>query len=86
MKTEFELLTDEQLLEEIKRQWYDKGMWDHEKFQQYGYHPWSIADDYFSGDVEEHIEALEREYTSRGFELPKRNEYVAQFLPDESEE
>jgi hypothetical protein len=79
-------LTDEQLLEEIKRRWYDKGAWDYEKLQQYGSRHMSVADDYFSSDVEEHIDELEREYKSRGLELPDRWEYVNQFMPDPDEE
>jgi hypothetical protein len=80
---EFQHLTDEQLLEEIKRQRYDKGTWDYEMLGKYGSSQLSLADDYFSSDVEEHIYRLEQEYKSRGFELPDRWEYVAQFRPDD---
>lgn len=84
MKTELQILTDEQLLEEIKRQWYEKGAWDRELQQKYKtMDRLSLHDEYFSSDVEQHIDALEREYKSRGFELPDRWAYVAQFMPDE---
>lgn len=79
MKTELQLLTDEQLLEEIKRQWYHKGQWDYELNQMDEEEAFSPANDYMGSDIEQHIEALEREYKSRGFELPDRYEYVAQF-------
>ncbi len=86
MKTEFSLLTDEQLLDGIKRQWYDKGLWDYELNQLPEEQAFSPANDYMGSDIEQHIEALEREYKSRGLELPNRYEYVGEFMPDETEE
>lgn len=81
MKTELQLLTDEQLLTEIKRQWYEIGRIEYEH-SQYGEEP-TTANDYMTSDIEEHIERLEKEYKGRGFELPNRAVYVAQFTPDE---
>lgn len=85
-RTELELLTDVQLLEEIKRQWYEKGAWDRELMQLPENEAFTPANDYMSSDIEQHIEALEKEYKSRGFELPNRYEYIAQFMPDEEEQ
>jgi hypothetical protein len=85
MKTELQHLTDVQLLEEIKRQWYEKSAWDYELNQMDEAEAFSPANDYLSSDIEQHIERLEREYTSRGLELPDRWAYVAQFESDEEE-
>lgn len=84
MKTELELLTDKQLLTEIKRQWYEIASieWDASEHDE----KLSIADDYMMSDIEEHIDTLEKEYKSRGLELPDRGEYVAQFTPDDESE
>ena len=83
MKTELQLLTDEQLLVEIKRQWYEIAAIEYEVIQEGN--GWSPADDYMTSDIEQHIESLEREYKSRGLELPDRWAYVTQFEPDEAE-
>ena len=83
MKTELQLLTDEQLLTEIKRQWYEIGLLEFEALVEH--EEWTVATDYMASDIEQHIERLEKEYKSRGFELPNRAEYVAQFEPDEDE-
>lgn len=83
MKTELQLLTDEQLLDEIKRQWTEKDQWDYELNQLPEEEAFTPANDYMGSDIEQHIEALEKEYKSRGFELPDRYEYIAQFMPDE---
>lgn len=71
-----QLLTDEQLLNEIKRQWYEKGLFDYENEQEENSSP---AVDYMGDDIEQHINDLEREYMSRGLVLPNRWEYVAEF-------
>ena len=46
MKTELQHLTDEQLLEEIKRQWYEKGHWDYELNQLPEEEAFTPANDY----------------------------------------
>lgn len=84
MKTELQLLTDEQLLTEIKRQWYEIGRIEYEHWQD-GKEP-TVAYDYMTSDIEQHIETLEREYKGRGLELPNRAEYVAGFMPDEGDD
>jgi len=77
-KVEFQLLTDEQLLKEIKRQWYEKDTWDYELNQLPEKEAFSPANDYMGSGMEQHIEALEKEYKSRGLELPDRYD-VAQY-------
>lgn len=86
MKTELQLLTDEQLLEEIKCQWYNKELFDYELNQLPEEQAFTPANDYMDSDIEQHIEALEREYKSRGLELPDRYEYVGEFMPDDADE
>lgn len=81
MKTELQLLTDEQLLKEIKLKWYEKGAWDYELSLMDEQEAFSPANDYMGSDIEQHIEWLEKEYKSRGLELPDRWEYVARFMP-----
>jgi hypothetical protein len=78
-KIELDHLTNEQLIEEIKRQWVDKAQDDYDR-QAHG-EATGPAYDYMSSDIEQHIEWLVAEAKSRGLELPERYAYVAQFLP-----
>lgn len=69
-----DFLTDEQLLEEIKRQWDEKRRFDYELMQMDEKEFSSPANDYLGSDIEEHIAKLEQEYIKRGRELPSRDE------------
>lgn len=77
-------LSDEELLIEIKRQWYELGLFEYQRSQEEGEE--SLHWDYMSMDIEEHIDKLEQEYKDRGLELPDRDEYIAQFMPDDEED
>lgn len=85
MRTELEFLTNEQLLAEIKRLWYEKGQWDYEWSLLDKEEAFTPANDYMSDDMEQHIDRLENEYKTRGLELPDREEYVAQFMPTDED-
>lgn len=83
---EFNEMTDTELLEEIKRQWYEKDLFDYELRQMDEREAFSPANDYLGSDIEEHISKLELEYKSRGLELPDRWEYVNQFSGSDDDE
>lgn len=75
-------LTDHELLEEIKRQWYEADAFEWERMNEMDESKaFSPASDYLSMQIEEHISDLETEYKNRGLELPDREEYVSQFRP-----
>lgn len=77
-RTGVQFLTDEQLLAEIKRQWYDFGLHEWE-IEQEGGEGMSLHDEYLLSDWGEEINRLECEYLSRGLVLPDRWQYVSQF-------
>ena len=84
---EFSNLTDVQLIEEIKRQWYEAGQFEYERmYQMDEAEAFSAANDYLSMDIEEHIDSLETEAKRRGLTLPNREEYAAQFMPNDEGE
>lgn len=82
MKYELQLLSETQLLKEIQKLWYYIGQIEYEHNQEN--EEYSISDDYMMSDIEHRIEALEKEYTGRGFKLPNRAEFVAQFDDNEA--
>lgn len=79
-------MTDEELLQAIKKAWYEISAYEYEIAQEGDYY--TVADEYMLSDQEEWLERLEKAYKARGLVLPDRWEYVSQFetSDDESEE
>lgn len=85
-KTEFDFLTNEQLLEEIKRLWREDRQFElewEEEIRHRGYR--TAADDYVGDDAERHIERAQNAYKDRGLELPDRWQYIAELETKEAE-
>jgi len=76
-----ESMTDEELLEAIRKCWYEISAEEYDIAQERDYY--TVADEYSLSNQEEYLDKLEKAYKARGLVLPDRWAYVSQFSDDE---